>query len=264
VKITIFSSNQARHMSLVRTLAPIANEIFYVCEVNTVFPGMVSDFYKKTDVFQEYFGNVLKSEAKVFGNISFIKRNVNILPVRMNDLSLMPMNYISEALESDVYIVFGASWIRGNLIEFLIDKKAVNIHMGVSPFYRGTACNFWAAYDGKPEYIGATIHYLSKGLDSGPIISHVFPEAQKEGRFITGMRSVKSAHLALADLIIRKRLLSLEPHVQDKKKQIRYSKKLDFNDEVASEFLQRENDKEGNYNKCTSRNLSLFHNPIVI
>ncbi len=54
-----------------------------------------------------------------------------------------------------------------------IDKqKAINIHAGVSPYYRGTDCNFWALYDDNPHLVGTTIHLLSKGLDSGPMLYH--------------------------------------------------------------------------------------------
>ena len=47
--------------------------------------------------------------------------------------------------------------------------------MGVSPYYRGTSCNFWAIYDDNPSYVGSTIHLLSKGLDSGDILFHCIP-----------------------------------------------------------------------------------------
>ena len=76
---------------------------------------------------------------------------------------------LQAALSSDIYIVFGASFIKGWLVDFLIKNKAINIHMGLSPYYRGSSCNFWAMYDNNPNYVGATIHYLSKGLDSGEI-----------------------------------------------------------------------------------------------
>ena len=42
--------------------------------------------------------------------------------------------------------------------------------MGVSPYYRGADCNFWALYDSNYHLVGSTIHYLSKGIDSGDII----------------------------------------------------------------------------------------------
>src|SRR5690606_39404976 len=74
----------------------------------------------------------------------------------------LPIYVLADALDSDVYVVFGASYIRGPLIDYLVARGAINIHMGVSPYYRGSSCNFWALYDGRPEYVGATIHKLSR------------------------------------------------------------------------------------------------------
>jgi len=39
--------------------------------------------------------------------------------------------------------------------------------MGISPYYRGNDCNFWALNDNNPHLVGSTIHLLSKGLDNG-------------------------------------------------------------------------------------------------
>ena len=49
MKITVFSSNQPRHISLAKELGKIADEVFFISEVNTVFPGQIDDFFKKTD-----------------------------------------------------------------------------------------------------------------------------------------------------------------------------------------------------------------------
>ena len=86
---------------------------------------------------------------------------------------------LNSFLKSDMYIVFGSSFIKGELANFLIKKKAINIHMGVSPYYRGTDCNFWALYDNNPHLVGATIHFLSKGLDNGPILYHAMSKIRK-------------------------------------------------------------------------------------
>ena len=57
-----------------------------------------------------------------------------------------------------------------------IKNKTLNIHMGISPYYRGTDCNFWALYDNNPHLVGATIHLLSKGLDSGAMLYHALSQ----------------------------------------------------------------------------------------
>ena len=60
MKITLFSSNQPRHINLARELGKIADQVYLVSEVNTVFPGKVADFFKKSDVMKRYFENVIK------------------------------------------------------------------------------------------------------------------------------------------------------------------------------------------------------------
>ena len=97
----------------------------------------------------------------------------------MGDLNTCSLDNISDFLKSDIYIVFGSSYIKGDLINFLVNAKAINIHMGVSPYYRGTDCNFWALYDNNPHLVGATIHLLSKGLDSGPMLYHAMSNFKK-------------------------------------------------------------------------------------
>ena len=84
----------------------------------------------------------------------------------MGDLNHLKKADLKDFLESDIYVVFGSSYIKGFLVDFLIKRKAINIHMGLSPYYRGADCNFWALQDDNPHYVGATIHLLSKGLDS--------------------------------------------------------------------------------------------------
>ena len=72
--------------------------------------------------------------------------------------------------------------------------------MGVSPYYRGTDCNFWALYDNNPHLVGATIHMLSKGLDSGPILYHAMSNL-KSNPFEYTMSTVKSAFRSIAEQI---------------------------------------------------------------
>ena len=67
MRITVFTSNQPRHISLIKNLALIADEVFAIQECNTVFPGQVEDFFKRSDVMQNYFSNVIDAEKEVFG-----------------------------------------------------------------------------------------------------------------------------------------------------------------------------------------------------
>ena len=176
MKITVFTSNQPRHLSLLKRLAEVAEVVFAVQECNTVFPGQVKDFFNNSQVMQQYFSHVMEAEKEIFGEIGFLPQNVRPLAIKLGDLNRIRLSTMADALQSDVYIVFGSSFIKGDLIRFLVERRAINIHMGVSPYFRGSSCNFWAPFTGHPELIGATIHLLSEKLDAGDMLYHALPK----------------------------------------------------------------------------------------
>lgn len=246
MKITIFSSNQPRHINLARQFSNVADQVYFISEVNTVFPGQIDDFYRKSEVMQLYFQNVISSERKIFGDINFLPKNVMQLSIKSGDLNSLKKNQLEDALNSEYFIVFGASYIKGWLIDFLVDKKAINIHMGLSPYYRGSSCNFWALYDNNPHYVGATIHLLSKGLDNGDILFHCMPNfIEGDTTFDYSMRSVLAAQNGLVHAVTSKEIFSTTPIKQDKNEEIRYSKNYEFTDSIAQDFLNRNISLEG-------------------
>jgi methionyl-tRNA formyltransferase len=135
--------------------------------------------------------------------------------------------------------------------------------MGVSPFYRGSSTNFWAMYDRRPEYVGATIHLLSSGLDSGPMLFHALPTAAAVDPFVHGMRAVKAAHAGLVDALKAGRLFELPPVPQDRNHELRYTRNADFTDEVAAEYLGRLPSAEQMKADVAARDLSQFLRPYV-
>ena len=239
MRITVFTSNQPRHLSLIVDLAKIADEVFAVQECNTVFPGKVADFFRKSDTMQAYFSRVIAAEEEVFGRIRFSPPNVKSLAIKSGDLNAVDVACLTSALQSDVYVVFGASYIKPPLVDLLVERGAVNIHMGVSPYYRGSSCNFWAIHDGNPDLVGATIHRLSRGLDSGAMLFHALPDRVAADPFVLGMRAVAAAHHSLVESIRSGEISTLEPVSQDRNLEIRYTRNADFTDDVAGAYLAR-------------------------
>jgi len=241
MKVTLFTSNQNRHNYLINLLSEISDELYVIQECKTIFPGLVSNHYKASIIMEKYFKNVNKAQTKLFGNpyINNFKKNIKILTMIHDDLNKCTKGLLADFLKSDIYIVFGSSFIRGKLIDFLIKKKAINIHAGVSPYYRGAACNFWALYDGNPHLVGSTIHLLSKGLDSGPILYHAMSNL-KTNPFEYTMSTVKSAFYSIGERIKDSSIFEIKPIFQDKNKEIRYSKKNHFNEDIVIEYFRRE------------------------
>lgn len=264
MKVTVFTSNQPRHLALIDELVAVAAAVWVVQEVNTVFPGRAPGLYRQSDAMQQYFERVMAAERAIFGTPRFSSSSrARYLTLRMGDLNLLPLDTLGPALDADVYVVFGASYIKGPLCEHLVARGAYNLHMGVSPYYRGNDTNFWPLYDGRPDYVGATIHRLTKGLDSGPVVCHAFPTAAAVDGFELGMRAVKAAHRALIDQVISGRLVAVEAVDQDKTLQLRYSHAADFTDEVVMGYLARLPSPTAIEQALRLRDLSKFVRPVV-
>ena len=84
---------------------------------------------------------------------------------------------LADRLQPDLIAVFGTSLIKGDLLE-QGRLGMVNLHGGISPQYRGADCTFWALYNGEPEMVGCTLHFIDPGIDSGDLIAHVHPEVR--------------------------------------------------------------------------------------
>ena len=238
MKITLFTANQNRHNYLVNLLSNNCDELFVVQENRTIFPGIVPGHYPASEIMKKYFKNVVNAQSKMFGNshINGKNKNIHLFPLQSGDLNKCSTDTLSNFLKSDVYVVFGSSYIKGDLVDFLIKNKALNIHIGVSPYYRGTDCNFWALFDDNPHIVGATIHLLSKGLDSGAILYHALSDI-KNNSFEYTMSTVKSAFHSLAERIKNQSIFDIKPAIQNKEEEIRYSRKDEFNEEIVKSFL---------------------------
>lgn len=256
MNITLITSDQIRHNYLVNLLSNIATKLNVIQEKKTFF----SNQNKISNLMKNYFLKVDDAQKKVFGNAAIDKKNKNIklLSLENKELEKCSLNSLSDFLNSDIFIVFGSSFIKKDLVNFLIDRKALNIHLGISPYYRGTNCNFWALFDNNPHLVGATIHLLSKGLDSGPILYHALSEI-KEDPFIYTMSAVKSAFESIAQKIENKTIFEHTPEIQDKSKEIKYSKKNKFNDEVIKKFFLNKIDLNSKIFK-----LDLYKNPYFL
>ena len=243
MKITLFTSNKNRHNYLINLFSNFCDELFVVQECGTIFPGIIPGHYPASETMKDYFDKVNDAQTKLFGNsyVNKSSKNIKVLPMLSGDLNKCSLSFLSDFLKSDIYVVFGSSYIKGHLVDFLVEQKAINIHMGVSPYYRGTDCNFWALYDKNPHLVGATIHMLSKGLDSGLMLYHAMSNI-KTNPYEYTMSTVKSAFHSIAERIKDKSIFEIEPVVQDKSKEIRYSRKVEFDEKVVNEYLTKKID----------------------
>ena len=81
---------------------------------------------------------------------------------------------ILEKLDVDIILVYGTSIIKGAILH-KYDRKILNVHLGLSPYYRGSGTNYFPFVNNEPEFCGATYMYLDEGIDTGEIIHQIRP-----------------------------------------------------------------------------------------
>jgi folate-dependent phosphoribosylglycinamide formyltransferase PurN len=93
----------------------------------------------------------------------------------------------------DVIVLFGTGLVRDPLLRAW-EGRMVNLHLGLSPYYRGSATNFWPLVLCQPECVGATIHLATREVDAGNILAQVRPEARPEdGAHELGTKALMAA-----------------------------------------------------------------------
>ena len=112
-----------------------------------------------------FFGKYKKIFEKNINNSNLNIKDFEKLGISIN--SPEGINLVKKS-NSDITIVMGSTIICDEVIKN--SKKILNIHTGLSPYYRGGNTNFWPIYNLRPNFCGFTIHLMTSGIDSGPII----------------------------------------------------------------------------------------------
>lgn len=66
-------------------------------------------------------------------------------------------------------IVYGTGLVRSQVLE-AVDCAVLNLHTGLSPWYRGVACHLWPLVDRRADLIGVTVHDCVAQLDAGGVL----------------------------------------------------------------------------------------------
>lgn len=133
-------------------------------------------------VITQHFAERTRLEEMYFGNNSHTIEESSDCLVRFVSSGQLntpaTIDFLCSA-EVDTLIVYGTNLITEPLLS-RFSGRMVNMHLGLSPYYRGTATNFFPLLNEEPEYVGATIHLIDKGIDTGPILAHARPVMTSE------------------------------------------------------------------------------------
>lgn len=178
MKLLLFSGSHSRHLFLHRELVRQFDVEGVVCmqrESSMPLPNPDwSDHYQK--LFSHHFLIRNNVESRVFGDLDFsvfdtVPKQRFIGPGELNTEGTR--EFVRE-VGAEVCVIFGVDLILDPVLPVLPDWK-FNVHLGLSPWYRGSATLFWPFYFLQPQFAGATIHQIVPEADAGDIVHHVVP-----------------------------------------------------------------------------------------
>jgi folate-dependent phosphoribosylglycinamide formyltransferase PurN len=87
-------------------------------------------------------------------------------------------------LDPAVVVVNGTRIIATSVLEAL-PAPFVNLHMGITPRYRGVHGGYWALVEGRSDQVGTTIHLVDAGIDTGSVLAQSFFEVTEQDSIAT-------------------------------------------------------------------------------
>ena len=89
-----------------------------------------------------------------------------------------------KSFNADIILLSGTRILSSNLLRS-INSKIINIHAGITPYYRGVHGAYWAYLNKQSSLAGVTLHRVDKGIDTGKILGQKIIQVQSSDNFST-------------------------------------------------------------------------------
>lgn len=196
MRAVLLTSTFRRHHYMANTLAAGCDLVGVWQEAKSFFPERYARNDVEERVIQQHFIRRAEAEERYFPYHGAILGSLNVRSVLAGACNDPREIERMVALEPDVVLVFGTGMLREDILS-TFKGRIINIHLGLSPYYRGSGTNFWPLVNREPEYVGATIHCLDPRLDYGSILAHARPVIERgDGPHDIGNKAILRAAAA--------------------------------------------------------------------
>lgn len=164
MRVAVLTSTSLRHTYFLQTMRK-SFDVRFAAHQPKSGGYYVED--NRSPAVKEHFRRLDAAEKAEFGPITQIEPIESVAEI--NDQ--MVVDSVTQA-DVDYILLFGTAILKPMWLEAFPDR-IVNLHLGLSPYYRGAATLFWPAANGEIECMGATIHIAVQKVDAGPIICRI-------------------------------------------------------------------------------------------
>lgn len=213
-KIVVLTANRPRHLYFAQEIYDSLGDVLgFFLEDKTKHESHMRGLCGKSGFIEEHNKDFLKTEKEFFAaqfnpdkNKLFYCGDVNEEYEKIRDLN------------PDILAVFGTSLIKEPLIN--ASRHIINLHLGISPHYRGNYANLFAIYNKQMDYVGATIHFLDRKIDAGRIIRIAKPEIDRH-KDTMSIVMCKAIREGIAEMINAIKILQLNGRIKSYRQDLR-------------------------------------------
>lgn len=201
IDVLVLGTTQLRHQYFALQMI----KYFNASIIMKIHEGPVIKYInKESKIVQKHINEFQKTEKQFFFDI--VHKNQDI--IKKHTIKMITNNINEEEniklikqLNPKLIVVHSIDLIKNELIK-CFPKRIINLHAGLSPYYRGGGTNVFPFYNNELEYVGMTIHYIDIGIDSGDIIHQgrpIFDE--NDNSHIIGCKNVILGSELMKDII---------------------------------------------------------------
>lgn len=177
IRIALMTSNNRRHRWVAARLAEVAELACVVIEAKP--PQNSGPSLAAAAEIRDYFAARDLAEIRWFGNAPehYEEVTAEAREFPWQGANSQEVFDLLCAARVDQVFLFGSCIIRDPILSFF-QGRIVNMHLGLSPYYRGSATNYWPLVDGLPECVGVTVHHATSIVDGGGILAQARPDVR--------------------------------------------------------------------------------------
>lgn len=175
IKIVLLTSDSYRHQYIAHQLAKHFELSLIVTEKKSPQIENTQDLREEDAEFvKKHFQWRVDRERFYFKEFITFPEDSQLLEVTHGQINSDEVFLAIKEKNPSVIVLFGTSIIKNPLMDFY-KGKIINLHLGLSPYYKGSATNLFPILYKEFEAIGATIHIATEKVDDGPILHQLRP-----------------------------------------------------------------------------------------
>ena len=228
----VITSNNLRHKYFAKKLSEKFN-------IKVIISEDKGNYYNKqikdSEFARKHFYKLDIQEKIIFNSINWPDIDIKCIP--KNSINSETIRNEVKELNPELIFLFGSSILNEDWIKEF-NGRIINLHLGLSPFYKGSATLFWPIANNEVECLGSTIHIAEKTVDSGRILARIKPSLEiGDNLYTLSYKTIKESIDQYPDICMKYNKGTLKPFIQNNIN-AKIFKKADFNDENLLKALE--------------------------